>query len=731
MGNIVGIDLGTTNSVAAFKFAQEVDVVEADDNQSPDRKLTRSVVTMQNEIIVGETAYNQLKSDPENVIISIKRLIGRGFSDPVVQQQFARLNYKITQSTKGTENSLSVWLGGKEYEPDDISAEILKKVVKNAQAYQIKIGKNGTITHAVITVPAYFSDKQRYATQTAAKRAGLAEPELLPEPTAAAISYGFKPDSDDVKTILVYDFGGGTFDSALITAAGNQFIESGKAGDLWLGGDDIDDLIIQIVKKQVADEENLDDIDGLIAKMPRYQKVRFLGDLKMAVEKAKIDLSTFTEAKIIPSTPLLDELGMAISINVTITRAQFEAMILPLVERTISICQEAIKYSDYPADMIDIILLVGGSSQIPLVQQKVREAFGAEKVVIHPRPMYAVAEGAAIVAAGLTAKVGTVSRDYFIELVDESRHKIIKQGDILPVRAIHTFRTEADGQSLIHFKFSNPDDVSDRDEKIGEIWLAFDKAYPQGTEVLVTAELDEKNSSLQITAALKNNPSVKVSSSFSRGGEDENLAQRVEEIIRELNQKGTLTELGVQEAYRIAGEAIQATNQFRGQNDSVLEDRRQVAKQKVKELERLASNDYNLAGSLVIDLEFVLKTCAVLISDSQQGRITSICDQLNKAIADSNLSAIQKLIEDANREFENLPELVKIVSLCANAVTQAHRIDSTQASLMNAKFNQMLSAIERGNTHQAEQLLQELLPDVQRYLDQELPTRSIATGIRK
>ena len=155
------------------------------------------------------------------------------------------------------------------------------------------------------------------------------------------------------------------------------------------------------------------------------------------------------------------------------------------------------------------------------------------------------------------------------------------------------------------------------------------------------------------------------------------------------------------------------------------------AKQKVKELERLASNDYNLAGSLVIDLEFVLKTCAVLISDSQQGRITSICDQLNKAIADSNLSAIQKLIEDANREFENLPELVKIVSLCANAVAQAHRIDSTQASLMNAKFNQMLSAIERGNTHQAEQLLQELLPDVQRYLDQELPTRSIATGIKK
>ncbi|PSB43281.1 Hsp70 family protein, partial [Chamaesiphon polymorphus] len=478
MGNIVGIDLGTTNSVAAFKFA-DVEVVTADDNQAPDRKLTRSVVaTTPNGIIVGETAYNQLKADPENTIISIKRLIGRGFSDPVVQAQLARLHYKITQSIEGTDNSLSVWLGGKEYAPEDISAEILKKVVQNAQLYQSQKGQKSTIDRAVITVPAYFSDKQRYSTQAAAKRAGLSEPELLPEPTAAAISYGFKPNADDVKTILVYDFGGGTFDSALITAAGTQFIESGKAGDLWLGGDDIDDRIIELVKQQVAAEEDLEDIDGLIAQMPHYQKVRFLGDLKMAVEKAKIDLSSSLSAKIIPATPLLDDLGMAIPIDVTVTRAQFEAMILPLVERTISICQEAIKYSDYPADAIDTILMVGGSSQIPIVQERVKAAFGADKVVVHPRPMYAVAEGAAIVAAGLTEKVGTVSRDYFIELADRSHYKIIQQGDILPVSNSYTFKTEADGQSLIHFKFFNTDLVNQQNEKIGEMWLALDRPYP-------------------------------------------------------------------------------------------------------------------------------------------------------------------------------------------------------------------------------------------------------------
>ncbi|NJK58427.1 MAG: Hsp70 family protein, partial [Pleurocapsa sp. SU_5_0] len=410
--------------------------------------------------------------------------------------------------TKGTENSLSVWLGGKEYEPEDISAEILKKVLQNAQNYQQSsiAEQKSKITQAVITIPAYFNDKQRHATQIAATRAGLEQCELLPEPTAAAISYGFKPDSEDVKTILVYDFGGGTFDSCIVTSAGNQFIESGKAGDLWLGGDDIDDRIIDFVKEQVAEAEDLDDIDGLIDKMPHYKRVRFLGLLKIAVEQAKINLSKSSKEKII-TEPLLDDLGMAIDVCVEITREQFESIILPMVERSIAVCKEAIKYSDYPEDMIDVVLLVGGSSQIPLVQQKVKEAFGAERVVVHPRPMYAVAEGAAIVARGLVEKVGTVSRDYCIELVNDPRHKLIKQGDILPVKTTHTFRTEADGQSLIHFKFYSPDDVSKRDdERIGDMWLALDKSYPQGTEVLVTAELDEKNGSLQTTAILKNDP---------------------------------------------------------------------------------------------------------------------------------------------------------------------------------------------------------------------------------
>lgn len=194
MGKAIGIDLGTTNSVAAFKAAG-VEIVTANDNTPPDRKLTRSVVAYeQGKLVVGDKAYNQLRHDPENAIVSIKRLMGRGFGDPAVQKQKSEFGYKISQPTQGTDNSIAVWLGGNEYQPEDISASILQKVVQNAQAYRQGIGNAGeTIDQAVITIPAYFNDKQRSSTRTAAAKAGLTTLELLPEPTAAAISYGYSP----------------------------------------------------------------------------------------------------------------------------------------------------------------------------------------------------------------------------------------------------------------------------------------------------------------------------------------------------------------------------------------------------------------------------------------------------------------------------------------------------------------------------------------------------------
>ena len=743
MGKAIGIDLGTTNSVAAFMpLEKKAEVIKSDDNSPPDRKLTRSVVAYeQGKLLVGEKAYDQLKNEPENVIMSIKRLMGRGFSDSAVQQQKSHCAYKITEPTQGTENGIAVWLGGKEYQPEDISAEILKKVVQNTQNYFQGIGKAGeVINQAVITIPAYFNDKQRQATRTAALRAGLTPLELLAEPTAAAISYGYSPDGGDVKTILVYDFGGGTFDASLIVAAGNQFIEHGKAGDLWLGGDDIDSQIIKFVKEQVAKQEGIADIDGLIAKMPHYQKVRFQADLKIAVERAKIELSNATAACII--TPaLIDELGMTVTIEVELTRDRFEAMIAPMVERSIQICHQALEKSEYPPDMVDVVLLVGGSSQIPFVPRKVKAAFGADKVVVHPRPMTGVAEGAAIVAAGLTDKVGTVSRNYFIKLEDSQqknlRHKVISQGDILPVTTSHTFKTVADGQRLVQFEFFSPDEVTaeldniERDESIGEMWLGLDQYYPSGTEILVNMELDEKNNALQITATLKNDPAVKASCTFSRGRSDEKVYRDLKEAIAELN-KMNLTAYGVEEALKLAVPVVKNANQIiderKGEERADMRDR---AQNELKKLEVSMSNERLDAEYLAGECQRVIQLCGSLIPQEQQQRLQKLSSQLKQAIENNDESAIQSLSEDAKRELGNLPDEVRLVNMCRMAISQAHATEPTKARAMADKLSRMVSALEDKNGREAERLWRELQPDIGHWIEQDLPRNIIATGLTR
>jgi molecular chaperone DnaK len=737
MGNIVGIDLGTSNSVAAFKLA-ELEVVTAADNTPPDRKLTRSIVTIKDgQLVAGEVAYRQLNAAPENTVVSIKRLIGRGFGDAVVQNQIQHLSYKITEMSQGTENSLAVWIDGKEYEPEDISAAILRQVINNAEAYQSKTGQNSRITGAVITIPAYFNDKQRHATITAANKAKLTTVELLPEPTAAAISYGFKPDSDDVKTILVYDFGGGTFDASLITTAGNQFIELGKAGDLWLGGDDLDTRLINLIKQKIVQAEELDDIDSLIAKMPHYQRVRFIQDLKLSAERAKIDLSQAASTRVQPATPLIDDLGMAISIDVTVTKEEFEELVLPLIDRTLEICQDAIKYSDYPAETIDVVLLVGGSSQIPLVQSKVQSVFGKDRVVVHARPMYAVAEGAAIVAAGLTEQVSTVSRNYCIELADEPRFILVKQGEILPLVKTHTLKTAADGQKLIHFKFFSPDDVRSQfdqekhDELIGDMWLILNESYPKGTEILLTIELDEQHNSIQMSAILKNDPSVRENCSFSRGGIDEKISLEVETIIQELNDEWNLTHHGTAEASRLAGDIIKSVNQIKDGKLDKNKDRLEVAQSKLQELKMFASQDMYLANFFLSDLRLVIEYCINFLHELQVDRIREVIEKLENVLASQNLSIIDSCVAKARQEHDNLPDLVKTVLYCRDGILKADLVSPTHARTMRIKFDRLLTAMKYNDSLEVDRLINELIPEVNNYFDQATPTSSISTSLTR
>ena len=234
------------------------------------------------------------------------------------------------------------------------------------------------------------------------------------------------------------------------------------------------------------------------------------------------------------------------------------------------------------------------------------------------------------------------------------------------------FRTEAEGQSLIHFKFYSPDDVNNRDdERIGDMWLALDKSYPQGTEILVTAELDEKNSSLQTTAVLKNNPSVKVSCSLSTGGQDESISREIEETIEQLNRDGNLTEHGVQEAYRIAGETVKAANGIKTQDGNIREDRAIAAKAKSQELKRFADNDYDTAEFFIRYFKFITEECGFLLSSSQKGRLETLSRDLENAIAHHRKGEMQKLCEDAKRELDNLPEKVSLILACRDGVSRA------------------------------------------------------------
>ena len=314
------------------------------------------------------------------------------------------------------------------------------------------------------------------------------------------------------------------------------------------------------------------------------------------------------------------------------------------------------------------------------------------------------------------------------------RHTIIKIGDILPIRTSHTFKTEAEGQGLIHFKFYSPDRVNQREqERIGDMWLALPKSYPQGTEILVIAELDEKNGSLQSTAFLKNDPAVKVSCSLSTGGEDEIISREVEEIIQQLNKDGNLTEYGVKEAYRIAGETVKAANQIKSVDGHILKDRAIVAREKSQALKRFADDDYDAAEFYVRCLRFIAGECGFMLQVDLRQRLSTLCRNLENAIANYRKGEMQKLCEDARQELDNLPERVSLILACRNGVSRVHQIEPDKGRIMAGKLSQTIEAIRQEDEYEADRIFKDLTEDIRPYLDRDLPDGKniIVTGLTK
>jgi molecular chaperone DnaK len=371
------------------------------------------------------------------------------------------------------------------------------------------------------------------------------------------------------------------------------------------------------------------------------------------------------------------------------------------------------------------------------VQAQVRATFGNEKVVIHPRPMYAIAEGAAIVAAGRIDKVGTVARDYCIKLVDDPRYLIIRRGDVLPVQTSHTFKLVDDGQRLIHFQFFSPDEVSkdidgkSNDEKIGEAWLSLEQDYPKGTEIQTFLELDEKDSPLKVHAHLKNDPSVSVSCQFSRGDGDEKVLNEIESMIQALNEIG-LTKIGVAAATEKISAVVKSANRIVDkETGDVRSDMRQAAQQELESLKVMMSEERLDAELYINEIEILLRLCGELIPTAQNQRLQRLLQELQEAIDKNNISGMQVSLERVRQEINNLPERVTLIGLLMTGVRKANQINPSESQVMASKLDRLITAMKNNQDMQVSRIVEDLFPMVERYVDTPMSSAAISTGLSR
>ncbi|MBN2626697.1 MAG: molecular chaperone DnaK [Spirochaetales bacterium] len=473
MGKIIGIDLGTTNSCVAVMEGGEPQVIQNEEGQ----RTTPSIVayTEKGERLVGQPAKNQMVTNPENTVFSIKRFMGRRFDE--VTEELGMIPYKVE---KGASGDIRVDSRGKQYSPPEISAAVLQKMKKTAEDY---LGE--TVTEAVITVPAYFNDAQRQATKDAGKIAGLEVKRIVNEPTAAALSYGFGKEQNDHK-IAVYDLGGGTFDISILELGDGVFEVKSTNGDTHLGGDNFDHTIIDWLVSSFKSDQGIDLSQDRMA----------LQRLKEAAEKAKKELSSTQSSDINLPFITADASGPK-HLQYNLTRAKFDQLTSSLVERTRIPCEKALKDAGYsPAD-IDEVILVGGSTRIPAVQAIVKEIFKKEphKGV---NPDEVVAMGAAIQGGVLGGDVNDIllldvtPLSLGIETLGAVTTKLIERNTTIPTKKSQIFSTAADNQNAVSIHVLQGEREMAKDNRtLGKFDLVGIPPAPRGVpQIEVTFDID-------------------------------------------------------------------------------------------------------------------------------------------------------------------------------------------------------------------------------------------------
>ncbi|MDF7675399.1 molecular chaperone DnaK [Neisseriaceae bacterium ESL0693] len=533
MAKVIGIDLGTTNSCVAISEGGQTKVIE----NAEGARTTPSVVAYldDNEIIVGAPAKRQAVTNAKNTIYAVKRLIGRKFDDPEVQRDIKSMPYEIIKANNG---DAWVEVRNEKLSPPQVSAEILRKMKKAAEDY---LGE--AVTEAVITVPAYFNDSQRQATKDAGRIAGLDVKRIINEPTAAALAFGMDKGAKGDRKIAVYDLGGGTFDISIIEIADvdgdKQFEVLATNGDTFLGGEDFDQRLINYIIDEFKKDQGIDLKNDVIA----------LQRLKEAAEKAKIELSSSQQTEINLPYITMDPSGPK-HLAMKITRAKFESLVDDLIQRSIEPCRTAIKDAGLSVNDIDDVILVGGQSRMPKVQDAVKEFFGKE-----PRrdvnPDEAVAVGAAIQGAVLAGDRSDVllldvtPLSLGIETMGGVMTKLINKNTTIPTKATQVFSTAEDNQNAVTIHVLQGErERASANKSLGQFNLTDIPPAPRGTpQIEVTFDIDA-NGILHVSAKDKGTgKEAKITIQASSGLSEEEIERMVKDAEANAEEDRKLAEL--------------------------------------------------------------------------------------------------------------------------------------------------------------------------------------------